>query len=230
MHILFIHGALGTVSQLTTLQPLIRGEHELHFIELAGHGETPLAGSAFTIDAFVRQTIGFLDARSIDRCAIFGYSMGGYVALTLAAEHLDRVTGVATLGTKLAWSPDVAVRETSRLDPGTIRTKVPKFAAALEQRHADAGGWEALLGRTAALMTGLGESGKDFQPVMSKIAAPIRLMVGDRDTVVTVDETVTAARAMPNAQAAVLPGTPHPFEHVRLPLLAALLNDFFANV
>jgi pimeloyl-ACP methyl ester carboxylesterase len=164
--------------------------------------------------------------RRIERAAVFGYSMGGYVALLLAAESPELVTSVATLGTKLAWTPDVAARETSRLDAATIRAKVPKFADMLERRHAAAGGWETVLAKTAVLMTELGDRAIVDTDVLSRIHQPVRLMVGDRDNVVTVDETVVAVQTLERGELGVLPKTPHPFEQVRLPLLATLLRDF----
>jgi pimeloyl-ACP methyl ester carboxylesterase len=76
-------------------------------------------------------------------------------------------------------------------------------------------------------MTSLGE-GPDLEAgTLASIRQPVRLMVGDRDTVVTIDETRDAARTIPNGQLAVLPATPHPFEQVRVPLLAAHLHDLF---
>ncbi|HEY7395857.1 MAG TPA: alpha/beta hydrolase [Gemmatimonadaceae bacterium] len=162
----------------------------------------------------------------LSRAEFFGYSMGGYVALRLAAESPNMVSSIATLGTKLAWSPDFAARETSRLDPVTIRAKVPKFADTLERRHAGAGGWETVLTRTAALMTELGRQPTVDASVISRITQPTRLMVGDRDNVVTIDETAAAARGLSSGELCVLPGTPHPFEQVDIPLLATLLTDF----
>jgi pimeloyl-ACP methyl ester carboxylesterase len=61
---------------------------------------------------------------------------------------------------------------------------------------------------------------------MSRISQPTRLMVGDRDTVVTIDETAAAARRLSSGELCVLPGTPHPFEQVDIPLLVTLLTDF----
>jgi pimeloyl-ACP methyl ester carboxylesterase len=154
--------------------------------------------------------------------------MGGYVALKLAAESPELVSRVATLGTKLAWTPAVAAKEAGRLDPEVIRAKVPKFGEMLEKRHAGAGGWESVLAKTATLMKDLGHNPELNSNEMSKIDRPVRLMVGDRDAVVSIEETVAGAKAVPAGESAVLPNTVHPFEQVRLPLLATLLRDFFA--
>jgi pimeloyl-ACP methyl ester carboxylesterase len=228
VHILLVHGALGDATQLAPLRAHLADAHDVHLLELEGHGHTPLGGDAYDMDSFVTNVRDFLSGNGIGRAGIFGYSMGGYVALSLASRHPDLVDRVATLGTKFAWSPEIAARETSRLDPATIRAKVPKFAALLEERHAGAGGWETVLQRTARLMTGLGTNPTIDAATLAKISVRARLMVGDRDAVVTTEETIATARALAAGETTVLPGTPHPFEQVRGPLLGALLRDFFA--
>jgi pimeloyl-ACP methyl ester carboxylesterase len=225
--LILLHGALGSAAQMAPLAGHLRSTRDIHVVELEGHGDTPAPDDTFAIDHFADQVRRFLEQHDIERAAFFGYSMGGYVALRLAAETPNVASSVATLGTKLAWTPEVAARETSRLDPVTIRAKVPKFADALEWRHAGAGGWETLLARTAALMTELGRQPTVNASVLSRISQPTRLMVGDRDNVVTIDETAAAARRLSSGELCVLPGTPHPFEQVSIPLLATLLIDFF---
>lgn len=221
MHRILIHGALGSASQLAPLASRL-GDAVL-CVELAGHGDTPSTDAAYDIRAFAADVLRAMDARGIARASLFGYSMGGYVALVLAADHPGRVDSVATLGTKLAWSPDVARRETSRLDPDAIRAKVPNFAELLERRHAGAGGWEGVLHRTSALLRGLGDAPIVDDALLARIQQPVRLMVGDRDTVVSIDETAAAAKKLTRGELAVLPGTPHPIEQADVALLAALL-------
>jgi pimeloyl-ACP methyl ester carboxylesterase len=224
--VILIHGALGAVDQLEPLATLAGHRLRLHRVELPGHGSTP-TDAPFTTDGFVETVRAFMRGNEIARASVFGYSMGGYVALALAAASPELVERVATLGTKLAWTPDVAAKETSRLHAPTIRAKVPRFADALEKRHAGAGGWETMLDRTASYMTSLGANPTIGDATLAKIRQPTRLMVGDRDTVVTIDETRAAARMLAAGELAVLPNTPHPFEQVRLSLVAAHLVEFF---
>jgi pimeloyl-ACP methyl ester carboxylesterase len=210
------------------MQPLAEALGEdVRIVELEGHGTTPITGDRYEMSRFTQNVRDSVRQRGIERADIFGYSMGGYVALLLAAESPELVKSVTTLGTKLAWSPEAAAKETSRLDPATIRAKVPKFAAALEAKHGGAGGWEAVLARTAALMTQLGANPSIDHALLGRIKQPARLMVGDRDTVVSVDETAAAARTLAAGEYAVLPNTPHPFEQIRMPLLVAQLTDFW---
>jgi pimeloyl-ACP methyl ester carboxylesterase len=75
-------------------------------------------------------------------------------------------------------------------------------------------------------MTGLGAKPLVDEGVFTAIEVPVRLMVGDRDTLVTIDETASAARKVPQGQLAVLPGTPHPIEQVRPGVVVSMIEDF----
>jgi pimeloyl-ACP methyl ester carboxylesterase len=221
--LLLLHGALGAADQLVPLAERLAGRARVHVVELEGHGRTPPRGRAFAMEHFAESVVEALDALGIARAEIFGYSMGGYVALHLAATRPERVTRVTTLGTKFRWDPELAEREAHRLDPATIRAKVPRFAEALEARHAGAGGWEAVLGSTAALLRSLGARPLLDDAVLGAIAQPVRVMVGDRDATVTVEESAGAYRALGNGELVVLPRTPHPLEQVDVGQLAAFV-------
>jgi pimeloyl-ACP methyl ester carboxylesterase len=152
--------------------------------------------------------------------------MGGYVALFLAATAPDRVARVATLATKLAWTPEVAARESVMLDAATIRAKVPKFAAALEARHT-AAGWETLLAHTADLLHDLGARPLVTPELLASVTQPVRIGVGDRDATVTLDECAAAVRQLANGELEVHPRTPHPFEKAPIDRIGASLAEFF---
>jgi pimeloyl-ACP methyl ester carboxylesterase len=227
MQLILIHGALGAAPQLEPLAHALGSRFQTQILELEGHGNTPSPHTHLSVDRFSEQLRRFIASKGLGPVHIFGYSMGGYVALRLAAQHPSLITSIVTLGTKLEWSPEIAERETSRLDPAVIRAKVPKFAEALEKRHAGSGGWEQMLARTSDLMKSLGAAPPLDTAVLASITTRVRLMVGDRDSVVTVDETARAARALPTGELAVLPGTPHPLEQINVALVASLLTDFF---
>jgi pimeloyl-ACP methyl ester carboxylesterase len=59
------------------------------------------------------------------------------------------------------------------------------------------------------------------------IQTPALIMLGDRDKMVSMDETLNVYKGLPQAQLAVLPSTPHPLEQVDVNLLAFLLKQFF---
>ncbi|MDF1504439.1 alpha/beta fold hydrolase [Roseisolibacter sp. H3M3-2] len=215
-----LHGALGARDTLhpleVALRPLLVAGTPVRTHEFPGHGATPDPDGApdapLDVARLAAGVLDALDRDGADRATLFGYSMGGYVALLLAAQHPARVRAVVTHATKLAWTPEGAAREASRLDPATLRAKVPRFADALAARRAGAGGWEPLLARTAAMMHAIAARAAVTPEVLAGVACPARLCVGDRDATVSLEETAAAARALPKGELAVLPNTGHPLE------------------
>jgi 2-hydroxy-6-oxonona-2,4-dienedioate hydrolase len=51
-----------------------------------------------SIDALARHVVGFMDVLDVPRAVVGGNSLGGHVALRLALEHADRVTGLVLTG------------------------------------------------------------------------------------------------------------------------------------
>jgi pimeloyl-ACP methyl ester carboxylesterase len=225
--LILLHGALGDVRQLSPLAERMGDEFRVATIELPGHGSTAADGP-LRIDAFAQAVLHAMDHRGIAQADFFGYSMGGYVALYLAALAPNRVGRVATLATKLAWAPEVASRESAMLDAATIRAKVPKFAAALEARHTGLG-WETLLARTAEMMQELGRHPVVSGELLGRITQPARIAVGDRDATVTIDECIVAVRQLANGELEVHPRTPHPFEKAPVERIARSLREFLAR-
>jgi pimeloyl-ACP methyl ester carboxylesterase len=223
--LLLLHGALGARSQFDALLPLLPRELPTAAFDFEGHGARDVAGRPFRIEHFAENVREQLRAHGVERAALFGYSMGGYVALHLAATHPELVGAVFTLGTKLAWSPETAEREVAQLDPAAIAARVPRFAQALAARHA-AAGWERVLHETAGLLRELGARPPLGPETLARVACPVRLAVGDRDATVTLEETRDAMRRLPQGELEVLPGTPHPFERAPLARLAWSLAEF----
>src|SRR5207248_7018498 len=97
---------------------------------------------------------------------------------------------------------------------------------ALAERHPD--GWKAVVSRTAEMLTALGETGGFSPASIANIQQQVRIIVGDRDTTVSVAECHEMYRALPNGELEVLPATPHQIEKVSPTRLAASLFEFFS--
>lgn len=227
-NLILIHGALGSAAQMSPLARELESDFDVLVVELPGHGKTPSA-APFSMPAFADHVRRTIDGRGVQRAHFFGYSMGGYVALLLAANAPERVISVTTLGTRFQWTPEVAATECKRLDAGVIRGKVPAFAASLEKRHRDAGGWERMIGRTADMVRGLGDEPVLDDATFRRITAPVLILVGDGDTTVSADESEQVSRQIAGADFRVLPATPHPIEQVSFHALASEVRSFVAG-
>jgi len=238
--VVFLHGALGSASQFEILAKEFTGD-EVRVLEFPGHGSTPdvdgqlstvnsqwsMVNSQWSIGLFssyLEEQLVEIVTQTKSPVKIFGYSMGGYVALHLAMRRKELISHILTLGTKLGWSPDVAEREIKKLNADVIEQKVPAFAEDLKQRHG-VERWRDVLAKTASMMVALGNNPIDDAD-MGRIDAKVRFCLGDRDEMVSFDETVAFYRETPGSELAILPQTRHPIEMVDHTRLLQQLTDF----
>ncbi|RYD98680.1 MAG: alpha/beta hydrolase [Sphingobacteriales bacterium] len=225
-HLLLLHGALGHPGYFEFIKAQLAAEYVIHTPVFEGHTAATRKHTEISMPAYVSQVRKYCEENELAQAAIFGYSMGGYVGLCYAAQFPERVTAVMTLATKLHWSPEIAAQEAKMLDPEMIQEKVPKFAAQLSAVHG-AGNWEQLCRDIAGLLSGLGEQPLLAKPDFAAIKAKTQLMVGDKDNMVSIEETLAAVKQINQANLAVLPDTIHPFEKINRELLLRLMRDFF---
>jgi pimeloyl-ACP methyl ester carboxylesterase len=223
--ILLLHGAIGASDQLLQQEEELKVSFSVYRLNFSGHGGSPFSANPFSIELFAADVIEFLDKEGIQTINIFGYSMGGYVAMYLAKYHPERVNKIITLATKFKWDETIAATETKMLNAEKIEAKLPGFAAALQKRHAP-NNWKAVLEKTAAMLVEMGNDNPLKIEDYPSIQHQVLLMLGDRDKMVTLDETVEVYKNLPNAQLAILPDTAHSIEMVDQTRLAAEIRAF----
>ncbi|NGP87128.1 alpha/beta fold hydrolase [Fodinibius halophilus] len=224
-HLLLLHGALGCKEQFSEIEPALAEYFEIHKLDFEGHGQSGKTESPFRISYFAENVLGYLDEHAIDKANIFGYSMGGYVALYIALTHPDRINKIGTLGTILQWDKEVVKRECRYLYPKKIEEKVPRFADILNQRHPDR--WKRVVRRTKEMLEHLGMNPSISSKDWKEIEHTVRLHIGDKDNTADIEKTVEVYKKMPNSQLMVLPKTKHPFEAVNQKVLTTSIIDFF---
>lgn len=226
--VLLLHGAIGSSAQMITLKT----EFEKHFpdvrvIDFPGHGGKEISED-FSIPFFAESVLKWMHENNLPSINIFGYSMGGYVALYLARHFPERIGKIITLGTKLEWNESIAEKETKLLNAEKIEEKVPQFAAELKSRH-EPEDWKLVLKKTIDMMLQLGKSPALSQEDFSKINHPVILSLGELDKMVSVEETQEVNKLLKNSKFELIPATPHPIEKadpkiISEPILAFLRN------
>lgn len=222
--IVLLHGALGCAADLLPLS------HELqklgfitHSLEFTGHGNRPF-GEPFGIEAFCSQLEDFADLIGSEPLHVFGYSMGGYVALTSAARNPHLFGKLITLGTKFRWTEETLRQETALLDAGRMQQKVPAFAEALRKKHGEK--WIRLLDCTRDLMAEITATQFLNARVLAGIHNNTLLGLGESDTMVSLSETMEVREAISGSQLYILPGAKHPIESVNHALLAEVIATY----
>ena len=107
--ILFIHGLGGTLHHFR--QPLFGGRlagFRLIALDRPGAGySTRAPGATARLPEQAETIAGFIDRLGLDRPLVVGHSLGGMVALTLALDHPDKISGLVLLSALTAHREDV---------------------------------------------------------------------------------------------------------------------------
>jgi esterase/lipase len=223
-NIILLHGAIGAKDQLEPLAIELKQQgYNVFTLSFSGHGQTPFQ-THFGIEQFALELEQFITVNHLQQPTVFGYSMGGYVALYLAKQQPTLLGNIITLGTKFEWSPEISAKETKMLDSKTIIEKVPKFAEALQKRHGQ--DWELLLQKTAEMMLSLGNKNalslNDFTSIENKVL----IGLADKDNMVTLEETTAVYKQLKNGAMYMLPNIKHPIETVNVGLLGRIIEGF----
>lgn len=223
--IILLHGALGSAAQLEPLAAALSSNFEVHALHFEGHGTRP-SDRPFSMEAFSENVIRFMEEKRITKANIFGYSMGGYVALTTALNHPEMVGKIFTYGTKFDWTPESSEREVKMLNAEKILQKVPQFAQYLIHLHGEKN-WKQLLQKTGEMMLDLG-NGKAFSDdQLRSIRTLVRLSIGTKDHMVSIEETAHVADLLPNGKLQILEDWTHPVEKLDTSILKQSLTAFY---
>lgn len=213
--LLLLHGAIGAKDQLEPLKKLLSPIYEVFSMSFVGHGEREATNESFSMKLFANDVLAFMHQNNIDHTNIFGYSMGGYVALYLAKYHPEKVNKIVTLGTKFNWNEQIAEKEVELLDAEKIEAKVPKFAAVLKERHSRSG-WKNVLKKTVELLYDLGKDNTLKLNDFSEIKHEVKILLADADVMVSEKESEAVADELENGSFEYISNSQHPIEKVDL--------------
>ncbi|MCB0479193.1 MAG: alpha/beta hydrolase [Crocinitomicaceae bacterium] len=220
-NLIILHGALGAETQFEDIKKRVHSDFIIWTMNFYGHGGNAV-DKPFRIREFANELEGFIKENVITEPLIFGYSMGGMVALDLASRKPELIDRIVTLGTKFGWSPEIAAKEIQMLNPEVIQNKVPKFAEALAKRHAPED-WKKVLQATEEMMLDLGAHPPVDKNSWSTIKTPVTICLGDQDEMVSKEETQTVYDILPNAEFVDLHDSKHAIEQANLDQLVEVL-------
>jgi pimeloyl-ACP methyl ester carboxylesterase len=182
------------------------------------------AGQPFSFSGAVRDVEAVLDARNIDRAAVFGASMGGLLALMTALRIPGRISRVAVASAAARLSVHgrrllelfqdlllYAPPERAGAALMTLAFAPPfheKFAGFVDETIDLYGIDEADLPGTMLQVDEL-LRGWDIRHELHTLEVPALVLCGDRDPVVAPEDTVELAESLPQADLVRVPCGAH---------------------
>lgn len=190
-------------------------------LDLPGFGDSPTVPDApASMDLYVDAVVRCLDDRDISRAAVVGLSLGGYVALHLAAKHPSRLDALALADTRAAAdAPEVRAgrvlnmslvrrRGTSALvDKMLPMLLAPETPDTVRESVRAWGGAQSPVGVEQALVA-MRDRG-DVTDVLPTLAVRTAVIVGARDTITPPAEMRAMAAQIAGATYTELDGAGH---------------------
>ena len=220
-----LHGLAG--STMLETEPLVR-HLEPHFhvlaFDFAGHGSSGTYEDAILSVDFLADNIrGVLDHFGLEQAHLFGFSIGGYVALRFALLHPHRAARLAVHSANVDWNAELAEAMNARLDAAMLETQYPAIAQRLDQFH---GNWRRLLARANRMIIRL-PAHRQTHHALHQIDHPALVSAIDQDDLLPLGVPFSLHRALPNSILAILPGTRHAFRDLDPALYTRLLLSHF---
>ncbi len=178
--LLLLHGGLGSIEMFEPHLPLLAQSRQVVAVELHGHGRTRLGSRAIDlIDmgddmAVILRTLGYT------RIDVFGYSLGGGVALRLAVQHPALVRRLALLSTPFSQAGFYPEMLPMQAQLGAAMAEVMKDTPMFRSYAAIAPNpqeFPRLLDRMGELMRKPYDWSQDVRP----LTMPVLLVYGDSD-------------------------------------------------
>ena len=88
--VFFIHGFPFDKSMWDKQVEALQDHYRVISYDIRGHGKSDSGKEDFSIELFVSDLIGLMDALSIEKAVLCGLSLGGYIALCAIETHPDR--------------------------------------------------------------------------------------------------------------------------------------------
>lgn len=222
-NIILLHGALGSSADFEPLKKsLSKFPHKLYAMSFSGHGQSAFQ-KEFGIAQFAKEVELFIADNKISDPNIFGFSMGGYVALHLAGTRPGLLNKIITLGTKFEWSDQVIEKQKKFLDPSLIEKNVA-LATHLKSVHGSK--LSELLKKTTAMLYDIASQNTLSAGFLATIHNKALIGLADKDQMVTLAETTNVYKNLPEANMYMLPRSKHPIESANLRVLSEIINDF----
>jgi len=221
--LLLLPGALGASSMFDPLIDRLKEDYELFLYDFPGHGNCNSLLDEVCFESVKRNVKDFLKQNNLINTSVFGYSMGGYIAMGIASEN-DCFKKVITLGTKFLWNDFEVKKELSNLDVQKMAIKIPAFVELLSKRHPHTD-WKEIVNFSRMFIQDLAENAlqnSDF----SKVNVSVKIVLGENDNMVSKEETIEVNDAIKNAEFCILPYSAHVFEKVDLNILVNEIKSF----
>ena len=180
--LLLLHGGLGSIDMFGPILPILAERRQVIGVDLHGHGRTTLGDRPISLIDIGDDLAVVLAELGYEQVDVLGYSMGGGVALRLAAQHPAMVRRLVIASAPFAqdgFFPEMLPQQ-AQVGAGMAdmmkETPMYQSYAAVAPHPED---FPRLLDRMGELM----RTPYDWSEDVKKLGMPVMLVYGDSDMI-----------------------------------------------
>jgi len=235
--LIMLHGGFGTGATFGPVLDQLAATRRVITADLQAHGGTADIGRPLRFETMADDIAALIGQLNLDHADVFGYSVGGGVALRLAIQHPHLVRRLVLLSAPArrgGWYPEVRASFDAmgrHLEPMFRQSPLYPAYAELAPRVED---FPVLIDK----VSDLNRQEYDWTAEIAGITAPVMLIFGDADSVIPAHITEFYAllggglrdgnwdgSARPAARLAIMPGQLH-IDLLTAPGLAGAVSSF----
>lgn len=221
--IVFVHGYPLSKAMWELQAAALSSSYRVITIDLRGHGESDAPLWHYTVEMFADDIQGLLDHLSIGQAVLAGFSMGGYVVFAFYRKYRDQVKGLILADTRP--QPDTpegrqgrfkTAQDAQKDGAGAIaEAMIPKLLspASVQSRFDLVEAVRQIITQTpvtgiAGDLMAMAER-PDSVPLLSEIACPTLILVGEQDGLTPPADAKLMAGKIKKARLEIIPGAGH---------------------
>lgn len=235
--LILLHGGLGAVAMFEQILPTLAEHRQVIGVELQAHGHTADVDRPLSFEFMADDIAALIEQLGLTNVDLFGYSLGGGVALQTAIRHsatIRKLVVVSAPCRRQGWFPEVlAGMSAMNAEAAQAMIGSPPHQAYtnVAPRPAD---WPILVEKTGQLL----RQDYDWSAQLAALKIPTLLAFGDADSVrpahiIEMFQLLGGGQqdagwdgsGMSQARLAVLPATTH-YNSFSSPLLAPIVTAF----
>jgi pimeloyl-ACP methyl ester carboxylesterase len=214
--LVLVHGVASRAADAAAIYRGLTRTHRVYALDLLGYGGSDKpAGASYSVAMQAENLRGFLDAVGLRETDVMGVSLGGWIALKVAAEHPERVRRLVLVSsagvrfpttlTETSFSASNLEELRASLALQTDRASMlPEFVLRDILRHSRERQWITRRSMRAAL------SGADLlDGKLQRVTMPVLLVWGTHDRIIPFSVAASLKHELPHARVVALPGCGH---------------------
>ena len=215
--LMLVHGFPLDSSSWNEIIPFLKDHFDLILPDLRGFGKSTTVEAPYTLSDMADDLAGLLDHLGVEKTALAGHSMGGYISLAFAKKYPQRVSGLGLIASQAAadapegkerrykTAADVAEKGVGVV----VEAMTPKLSADVRVQEFVRGVIErqskqAVIGALKAMAVR-----EDSTPILSSFNFPLVLIHGDADQLIPLERAKEIKSANPSARLLELKGAGH---------------------